>query len=588
MKLLLLTLLCCVAPAANATLRYLRANELQTLVRRDLLPLDTDFIRDLSNQLAILADGPFPKSASQVRHRAQVITLSLRLLPSQPKAKEIETSYLKGEDRPVPVDSELLESKTAILDTADWLTLLPENTEGHLLGQLLLDIMQPVAIDHPLLARRSVAKAPARWNKVIARVPEYELEDQSTEPNPSDANRAKEKKYLTTGLLTDVPMITSNEEGTSAPSPGLVATSLVLTKAPFLENREDEEAPKERAPGRLIFQPKASFDLAPLHGALVDFFETHLEPLPLHYNLNICFGSLEAKRIYLPQNQENIAASLVMMLDAAVTGRPLRRDTILFARVRASGKLEKPARAWEILHRLEQLQLPGKIRLIVGTGMIEEMNAMLVLNKASFFTRFEVLEAPTFEDARSLYFQDGKMPEGLQAASVGYLEVREKADEANNLAAFLELPSVEKRLVQTSRFSPHHLSARMLATQTVRRPAYFTRHMAAEDLDRRLEKVSRFRFVIDKTREKDVKEAFKAAREALDLFEQYLELGEKDLLNEAVTILKKLNGAGRLALPDPRFRQQGWQKNVNKFQSLLKDFRAKLRQIYDPNPIKNE
>ena len=158
MKLLLLALLCCGAPTANATLRYLRANELQTLVRRDLLPLDTDFIRDLSNQLAILADGPFPKSASQVRHRAQVITLSLRLLPSQRKAKEIETSYLKGEDRPVRIESELLESKTAILNTADWLTLLPENTEGHLLGQLLLDIMQPVAIDHPLLARRSVAK----------------------------------------------------------------------------------------------------------------------------------------------------------------------------------------------------------------------------------------------------------------------------------------------------------------------------------------------------------------------------------------------------------------------------------------------
>ena len=54
---------------------------------------------------------------------------------------------------------------------------------------------------------------------MIARVPEYEFEDQSTEPNPSDANRTKEKKYLTKGLLTDVPMITSNEEGTSALSP---------------------------------------------------------------------------------------------------------------------------------------------------------------------------------------------------------------------------------------------------------------------------------------------------------------------------------------------------------------------------------
>jgi hypothetical protein len=587
MKLVLLALLLCLAPAASAGLKYLRANDLQTLIRRDLLPLDTDSIRDLSNQLAVIADGPFPKSASQVRHRAQTITLSLRLLPSQKRAKEIQDSFLQGKDRPVPEEAEVLKNKNAILKTADWLTLLPKKSEGHLLGQLLLDIMQPVVIDHPLLARRSAETAPDRWNRVIARVPEFEFEDKPSSPTPPKPEPAAGREYATTGLLTEVPIITSNEEGSSPPVPGLVATSLVLTKTPAVRTPEGEET-GERPPGSMIFQPKADFDIAPLHAALRDFFETHLEPLPLHYNMNVYFGSFEAKRTYLALNRENIAASLAMMLDAAVTGRPLRRDVIFFARLRASGKLEKPTRAWEILHRLEQLEFKGKMRLIVGSGMLEEMNALLVLNKASFFTRFEVFEAPTFEDARALYFEDGKMPEGLRAASVGYVEVREKADQANNLGAFLGLPSVEKRLVQTSRFSPHHLSARMLATQTVRRPAYFTRQMAAEDLDRRLEKVSQFRYIIDKTTESQVKAAYKAAREEVDPIERYLGLSEKALLSEAVTILKKLNSAGRNATSDPEFRQNGWLRDVDAFQKRLGEFRAKLRQIYDPVPVENE
>jgi hypothetical protein len=575
-------------PSVTAGLRYLPANEDQVLIRRDLLPLDTDTIRDLAGQLAVLADGPFPKSASQIRHRAQLLTLSLRLLPSQARARAIEEASLKGGDRPFPAPGELQGSKEAILATADWLTLLPADSPGHHLGQLLLDIMQPVVIDHPLLARRSVQTAPNRWNKVVARVTEFEVEDPPVIPRMPDPPPSNEKEYATVALLTEIPMITSNEEGTTPPVAGLVTTSLVLTRTPSPRKTNDGEKNEERAPGQLLFKPQSDFEVSPLHRSLLDFFETHHEPLPLHYNLNVNFGTPENKRSYLSRNRENLAAPLAMMLDSAVTGRPLRRNTLFFARLRPSGKLEKPAQAWELLLHLETLRLPGKTRLIVGSGMIEEMTGLLVLDKASFFTRFEVLEAPTFEDARALYFQDGSLPEDLQAAHDGYLEVREKADQANHLGNFLSLASVEKRLVRARDLSPHHLSARMLATQAIRRPAFFTRRLAAEEIDRLLDPVSRFRFVVGETKERDVKEAYQAAREAIDPLERYLELGEKELLTEVVIILKKLNAAGRDASPETNFRQQEWQKDVRQFQESLAEFRLKLRQIYDPKPFENE
>jgi hypothetical protein len=587
MRRLLIIVLLSLGSFAAGALKYLPASETGILVRRDLLPLDTDAITGLSDHLALLADGPFPKSASQVRHRAQVLTLSLQLHPTQARARETQEAYIKGKDRPAPEADQLAAGKAAILTYADWLTLLPPSSEGHLLGQLLLDIMQPVLRDHPLMARRTVPQAPKRWEGIIAPVTAFEYEDRPLNPKPNNPGDLDQKKYATVALLTEVPMMTSNEEATSAPAPGLIATSLVLTKSPYLES-EDEDAPRERAEGRLLFRPPAEFNVSPLHNALHDFFETHLEPLPTHYNLNVNFGTPDNKRTYLSRNRENIAASLAMMLDSALTGRPLRRNTILFARLRASGKLEKPAEAWKLLLKLEQLEMPTKTRLIVGSGMIEEMTGLLVLDKASFFTRYEVLEAQTFEEARALYFQDSEMPEALKAASDGYIEVRDKADLANNLGNFLSLASVESRLVKASQFSPRHLSARMLATQAIRRPAYFSRHMAAQDLDRRLDPVSRFRFVIDKTREESMKEAYKKAREAIDPLERYLELREKKLLDEAVFILKKLNNAGRRASPDPEFRQDSWKRDVKNFQDVLSEFRSKLREIYQPAPVADE
>ena len=59
------------ASFANAAVRYVPADDSIPLLRRDLIPMDVDAIRDLADYLAILADGPMPKSAVKVRHHAQ-------------------------------------------------------------------------------------------------------------------------------------------------------------------------------------------------------------------------------------------------------------------------------------------------------------------------------------------------------------------------------------------------------------------------------------------------------------------------------------------------------------------------------------
>jgi hypothetical protein len=574
MRLLLAVLFLALASFASGATKFVPANDSQPLIRRDLLPLDVDAIRELADHLTVLADGPMPKSASLVRHRAQTITLSQRLSPAQPRSRAIIAALTSGNDRPKPAEKEVKTAKRDVLAAASWLAKLPADSEGHRLGQLLLDILQPIAGTDSVLQLRNTKEAPQRWEGVIAKVTAFELRKQAIipeEPVVPDTPTPEGAKYAVTALLTEVPMMAQGLEKGEQAKPGLVKTSLVITSGTVAEGADV-------VTGALRFQPDPGFPVAPLHRALFAFFKSTGQPLPQGFNLNVNTD----RRRYLPENQENIAAPLAMMLDAALTGRTLRRNTFFFARLRPDGTLQKPAEAWQLLIDLETLRMPARSRIIVGQGMLEEMTALLVMEKVAFFNKYEVIEAPTFEAARALFYEDGKPSPDLAAAIVGYQEVREKANLANNLNTFLSLSTVESRLVKARDLSPQHLSARLMATQAIRRPAYFSRFMFAQELDRRLEEISRFQYEIDKTPDRAIKDAYKRTRETIDPLERRLQKAESIVLNNAVDIIKTLLSVGRG--PSTLFDNEEIKRkaNLDAFQRNLKAFRNKLRLIYQP------
>ena len=336
--------------------------------------------------------------------------------------------------------------------------------------------------------------------------------------------------------------------------------------------------------GALKFQPPTDFNVNPLHASLLSFFRKNAKALPNGYNLNINTN----KRQYLTKNRENIAANIAMMLDAAVSGRPLRRNTILFARLQATGNLEKPHYAWELLQRLEELSLPTGTRLIVGKGLIEEMTGMLVLDKASFFTKYEILEVSNFEMARELFYEDGKLPKDLQTATKSYLEVRDKAMQVTNLGTFLSLSAVKDRLIKASQLAPNHISTVMLARQSVRRPAYFSRSLFAQELHRLLEPLAQFKYKIDQTTELAVKDAYKKTRDRITLLEKRLQRRDLEILDDALNFIKDLNSLGRGASAILDNKEETRAQDMIKFQKKLEDFRARLREIFQPVPKKDK
>lgn len=547
---------------------FIPADESYPLLRRDLVPLDVDSIQELASQLAILADGPAPAEAEKLRDKAKALTLSQRLAPAGPRARAVTKALSSLESRPEPSREELESARKTALQAAQWLIDLPAETEGHRLGQLLLDVLAPILPGNPLIQRRDEKGEAARWRGVLANVSDFDGKPKiiPTRPDMTDPTGAPTppviaQNYQAMALLTSVPMLCKDIPQTSPIEPALIKTSLVITER------------KGKNPGVLKFQPKPDFELEPLHLALRNFFETAGRPLPEFYNLSINTDS----RRYLASNRENIAAPIAMMLDGALTGRPLRRNTYLFARLAADGTLNRPYMAWELLLHLAQTNVPRDTRLIVGAGLEEELQALLVIQKAGFFVDFEVIAAPTFEAARELFYEDGKPAEAVATAIAGYQEVREKAILANSLGTFLGLTAVESRLVKARDASPLHLSANMLATQAVRRPAYLTEFMLAQELDRRLQPLAAFRYDENKTTSREFKDLYKTTREAIQPLDKLAENKEKLLLKEALDLTQELNRIARSA--DDTFTTRNAMEG---FGASFASFRGKLRALYKP------
>ena len=474
-----------------------------------------------------------------------------------------------------------------VIATADWLSQLPKEADGHLLGQLLLDVLAPITSDHPVLKNHDALNTKKRWSGVIAKISKFDPQKQlavNQNPKIKPAQKRTISNYKVKAILAETLMFSNGMDDGAASKPGLVTTSLIITDAPT-PDPDDQKAPGSGdQQGALKFQPPTDFNVNPLHASLLSFFRKNAKTLPNGYNLNINTN----KRQYLIKNRENIAANIAMMLDAAVSGRPLRRNTILFARLQATGNLEKPHYAWELLQRLGELSLPTGTRLIVGKGLIEEMTGMLVLDKASFFTKYEILEASNFELARELFYEDGQLPKGLQTATRSYLEVRDKAMQVTNLGTFLSLSAVKDRLNKASQLAPSHISTAMLARQAVRRPAYFSRSLFAQELNRLLEPLAQFEYKIDQTTELAVKDAYKKTRDRITPLEKRLQRRDIEILDNALDLIKDLNSVGRGASAILDNEEETRAKDMIKFQKKLENFRARLREIFQPVPKKDK
>lgn len=549
---------------ASAAPKLILPDESHPLLRRDLLPLDVDDIHELAVHLATLGDGPAPIDSGELRDRVKILTLSQRLSPGETRVRAAFEALENGDSRPAPVNWQFNNAQKSALATAGWLIDLPTDSEGYLLGQLILDTLAPLVTENPMIARRDAAGEPRRWRGVIADVAAFESKPE-TAPRPSVAKPTADLEstdptpvFKTLVLTTSVPMLCKDIPQNSPVKPALVETRLVIFE-------------RLEGPGSLVFIPDAGFDTDPLKTTLENLFQSLGHSLPKKFTFKVHTD----ERNYSERNGANIVAPIAMMLDAALSGRPLRPNTLFFAGLSSDGILGRPDEAWELLLDLIGTKPPPGTRLIVGPGLSEELEALLVIRRPGFFVDFEVISAPTFELARELFYEDGEPAPEVISAIAGFREVREKARDASSLPAFLAIKSVEARLSKIRESSPAHLSATLLAHQSIRRPFGLSRYMLAQEIHRRLRPLAEFNFDPKKTTTRDLRNLQRETRESLQQIEKLIGLRDQDLPKGALDLIKPLNGIASKADKSDKILVE-----MIALKESVDEFRTKLEQIF--------
>jgi hypothetical protein len=128
----------------------------------------------------------------------------------------------------------------------------------------------------------------------------------------------------------------------------------------------------------------------------------------------------------------------------------------------------------------------------------------------------------------------------------------------------------------------------MLTRQSVRRPAYFSRSLFAQELHRLLEPLAQFKYKIDQTTELAVKDAYKKTRDRITLLEKRLQRRDLEILDDALNLIQDLNSLGRGASAILDNEEETRAQDMIKFQKKLEDFRARLREIFQPVPKKDK
>lgn len=467
---------------SSADPTFIPPDETYPLIDRGQIPLDIPAIESLAKDLATLADRPIPSKADGLRVQAMLLALAQRLSPAQETAREVLLGLEEGSYNPVSSQEDRNEAKDRCLASTKWLLDRPKESVGQLLGQQILDVLSFVQPKHQLLRKHDSEGMAQRWQGVVASIERFgggklapitPMPPVVQKPDPSMPNpqtppgEKKEPDFKLTEFLIDTPMITTNK--LLGAYPNLTSLSLVL-----------REASNEGGKGKISFKPrldKGDPTAEALYSQLRDFFKNQKQELPSNYNFHLGTGTAAHHKL----NQSNFVAPLAMMLDSALTGRTLKSNVILFAKLESDGSLTRPAESWKLIQALRKQRPAPNTRFLVPPEMEAELEGLLVQEDAAFLLRFEVIGCRDFSEARELFYTAGEIPSGLTQASVIYRDIVEKASpRMKDLGSFLVYDSVEKRLADAVRSHSHHLSAKVLFKQASgHRPDKFSRRVFA-------------------------------------------------------------------------------------------------------------
>lgn len=514
--------------------------------RRDQLPLDVDTMVALSRQLTALAGLRSAAGEPEeigLRFSAQALALAQALDPENREARRGVDTLREGKPL-APVEAvELERVRNRAWQVLAWLEMPEAGRDGQALAACLGDVLTAADPRHPKAAEWRKAGEKGAWTDWVASEAEFRTRKSTTagdegladmpdkpvaEPEPVPQEQAK--SLVLNELSLKMPLW-QYDKISQKMAIGLAAVNLRAAVA-----QAEEGAPLatpafhvvgDGLDGRFAesFQQVEEF-LVARHGKLPAGLRVQLGPAKGDYTMS--------------RNGKALSAAAALLMDGAMTGKaPLAMP---LAVVGEGGKLELPPRFWQTLRALSPLD--GG-RLVLPDAAADYLTALVVLDDAAFFMKYEVLLAGSIEELCDLA---SPTPEPEVADGLKRFDEIRKVGQGKPLGSFVAHPATQQRLREVAGAMPEHASARLLALQgSGSRPRFLQRSILAREIRTALEPVGylaeRNSQLLDPAQ---LEAARESSREMLDRLTGYIDIRDRDLHKAAVDVTDSLRTLARV------------------------------------------
>ncbi|MBB23031.1 MAG: hypothetical protein CMN04_09155 [Roseibacillus sp.] len=530
MRTCFLALLLCLLPAKLPGEAYIGPDPAPILFRRDLVPIDTDTMRELSGYLTDLATREPDGTPEQTRATAQLLALAIRLNPANRSALETDKTLRAGQ----AVDSfegDINQPLRQAWGIADWLLDPASGAGGKALGNLVVDALAVINPQNPLVRLQDPEGELERWKHVVPTLEAYQRPPEQKTPPPPVAPPpppVERPPILLGQASTKTPLFLLDRDRRR--SLRLVPLSMKVMELPQGDILTFSLEPKTESP-----------DIASARVNVRKVLEQRWPDLPIGRIAQLSTGIDR----YAPNNGQAISGPAALLIHSSLTGRPLRPGVTLVAEVASDGSLTRPLQSWSYLRALRLA--PGG-RLLVAPDFEPELRAMIALEDPAFFLRWEVLIVSSIDTALNLASENSD-PAGLAATSQLYEELRDVGRD-KDVGQLCVNAKVRERLSEITSRVPFHYSAKMLLVQgdATLRPTRVEREVAGRILRSALEPVGRIsQLPLSQLSAKRLLTAGETTSAEIERFSKFISPADKDLLQEAqeVAQLTQILGKGK-------------------------------------------
>lgn len=508
--------------------------------RRDQVPLDADTMGLLSRQLTALAGGQTAGESVEtgLRVSAQALALALALDPENQEAKQGIDRLRQGDALKVPGADEMERVRNRAWQILAWLEMPEAGEDGQALAACLGDVLAAADPRHPKSQQWRKEGEKGAWTHWVAAEAEFRDkepaplgEDEAEMPEDADEELPQEtsKKLALNELSVKMPLWQYDK---IAQKMTLGIATVDLRAA--VSEEEDEAGDK---PGFQVAGEGLGPRLAGSFQRVEKFLEDRHGSLPpgLKVQMGVAKGDYTFAR-----NGHALSGAAALLMDGVMSGKPPTAMPLVV--VGEGGKLELPPRFWQTLRALSPME--GG-RLILPDAAADYLTALVVLDDAAFFMKYEVLLAGSVDELCDLASPtpDPEVADGLKR-----FDAIRKVGQGKPLGTFVAHPATQQRLREVVGLLPEHASARLLALQgSGSRPRYLQRAILAREIRTAVEPMAylaeRNPQMLDPDRLEAVRET---SRERLDRLTGYIDIRDRDLHKAAVDATDSLRTVARL------------------------------------------